>query len=165
MASHEGTRLCHFAIPVVPHDLKRMVGGFCVIERGMAGRLEVSTDLFDLAVRSLFAREADVLLAANNGHEPGTSVHLGHPLGTAVALLWRDHRDQLMPFLAGFVDRLRLTSPVLETWRGPRIGLDDVLRGLPLVLPGWLPDDDVTSIIAAVATQLPQRLMADPNEP
>lgn len=129
-------------------------------------RLVVSAELFELSVRGLLHAEADWLLGAMKGfYKPVMPVDPGLPFGTAVAFLWRDHRTDLMRHLATYIDRLRLTSPLLETWTGPRITLDDLLRGLPTALPTWLGDDDATSLIAAIVGQLPQRLAEDPNEP
>ncbi|MEV6971125.1 hypothetical protein AB0M47_39105 [Hamadaea sp. NPDC051192] len=129
-------------------------------------RYDVSAELFDLAIRGLLNAEADWLLTANCGsYTPGTPVHPGHSFGVAAAALWRDHRADLMGFLAGYVDRLRLTSPALQAWKGPRVMLDDLLRGLPLALPDWFGDDATTALIAAVVSELPLRMSEDPNTP
>ncbi|MCP2323385.1 hypothetical protein HDA40_001892 [Hamadaea flava] len=127
-------------------------------------KYDVPAPLFHLLVGAFLAKEADWLLSAGS-YRPGTAVHPGDPFGTVVSWLWMHHPDELMAHLADYMDRLRSTSPHLEGWEGPRVALDDVLRGLPLAVPAGFTDDETTALISAMAGEIPKRLSEDPNLP
>jgi hypothetical protein len=75
-------------------------------------------------------------------------LHLGALAGEVIAYLWADDPDEAMVFLASYLAELNTHHPDAGTFG--KVGLDELLNGLPLCLP---PGFDQFEALAAKARQ------------
>src|SRR5437763_13915995 len=82
--------------------------------------------VYHLLRAGFLEHEADWLVAAYPRYTPGDLVYPGGPFIRVLTWLWRDDANLAMDFLAGYLARVRMRSP-MSPHNGPRTRFADLL--------------------------------------
>ena len=115
----------------------------------------VPAHIYDVLRTGFLEHEADWLVARYPDYAPNDLVYPGDPFVHVLTWLWRDDRGLAMDFLAGYLARVRMWSPLL-TPEAPRIRFTDLLASLFVVTPTGLTDEEADELVAAARHEVPK---------
>jgi hypothetical protein len=119
------------------------------------GRRTVPQHIYDLLRAGFLEAEADWLVARYPDYAANDLVYPGDPFVRVLTWLWRDDPPLAMDFLAGYLARLRMWSPLLTPDR-PRIRFTDLLDSLFVVPPAGFTRAEADQLVAAARREVPK---------